>query len=109
VSRGSSGPKGIRLARYVDGENEVALTSVMTIKSRSVSPHNVDIWPKIPEAKDDMFSAEPNLPCVAICRQTLSVLISSRLQVVDEEQNQMRRTSPTIGLRLPLISSNPYT
>ena len=74
VSHGSSGPKGVSPNRLVDGENEVALTSVMTIRSRSVSPHSAEIWPKIPEAKDDIFSAEPNLPCAAICRQTRSVL-----------------------------------
>ena len=90
VSHGSSGPKVISLARYVNGENEVALTSVMTIKSRSVSPHNVDIWPKMPEAKEDIFSAEPNLPCVAICRQSLSVLSPSRFERDDREEGGVK-------------------
>jgi len=52
---------------------EYALTSVMIIRSLRVSPHSVPMCPRRPEAKGDMFSAEPSLPCVAIWHQLIII------------------------------------
>jgi len=52
---------------------EYALTSVMIIRSLGVSPHSVPMCPKIPDAKGDIFSAEPSLPCVAIWHQLIII------------------------------------
>jgi len=93
------------------------LTRVMTIKSRSVSPHRVPTWPRIPDAKGAMFSAEPSLPCVAIYHQPCHTIHpgvkvtakSGREERRGDRREEMKRTKPTMGLLLPLISSKPYT